>query len=61
MTKDLTGFELPPLPVPKSESEEKSSEESKPDVKELLYSFVDFGKAQLQSLKKIVFNEKDVS
>lgn len=59
VTKDLTGFELPTLPAPKSEPEVNSSEGSKPDVKELLYSFVDFGKEQLNSLKKFVLNEKD--
>lgn len=61
MTKDLTGFELPTLPAPKSDIEINNSEESKPDVKELFYSFIDFGKEKLNSLKKLILNEKDVS
>lgn len=61
MTKDLTGFELPPLPAPKSEAEAENSGESKPDVKELLYSIIDFGKEKLKSLKQIILNEKDAS
>lgn len=61
VTKDLTGFELPPLPVPKSEPEAENSKEAKPDLKEFLYSLVDQAKEQLDSLKKNIFNDKKVS
>lgn len=61
MTKDLTGFELPPLPAPKIKPEADNSGESKPDVRELLYSIVDFGKEKIKSLKQIILNEKDAS
>lgn len=61
VTKDLTGFELPPLPAPKNEPDAETSGESKPDVKELFYTIVNFGKGQLKLLKNIILNEKDAS
>jgi len=59
--KDLTGFELPPLPASKIEAEPKNSGETKPDVKELFYSLIDYGKNQLESVKKIVLNKENGS
>lgn len=54
VTKDLTGFDLPALPVPKEESETDKSVESKPDIKELFFSMIEQVKGLLESLKKIV-------
>ncbi|XP_060849170.1 MICOS complex subunit Mic27 [Rhopalosiphum padi] len=60
VTKDLTGFELPPLPLPKAESQSDNSEEtSKPDWTELFVSLFDYVKEPLESLKQMVFNEKN--
>lgn len=61
VTKDLTGFELPPLPVPKSEPQADSSGVSKPDLKELLFSLIDYVMEPLESFKKKIFNDKNVS
>lgn len=52
---------MPPLPAPKTESESVDNKETKPDVKELLFSLLDYVKESIESLKKIVFNEKNVS
>ncbi|XP_025422417.1 MICOS complex subunit Mic27 isoform X2 [Sipha flava] len=59
VTKDITGFELPPLPTPKNDQESNKSVENKPDLKELLFSIMDSAKGLLESLKKMVFNEKN--
>lgn len=60
VTKDLTGFELPSLPAPKGEPSVDNDGESKPDLKELLFSLIDSAKKPLEFLKQIVFNEKNV-
>lgn len=52
VTKDLTGFELPSLPAPKNESQADSFGVSKPDLKELLFSLIDYVMEPLESLKK---------
>ncbi|VVC24874.1 Hypothetical protein CINCED_3A020642 [Cinara cedri] len=59
VTKDLTGYELPPLPAPKSEIEVDNSGITKPDLKELLSSLTDYIKKPMEYLKKIVFDEKN--
>lgn len=61
VSKDLTGYELPPLPAPKGELEVDNSGGNKPDVKELLYSLMEYIKKPMESLKAIILNEKDVS
>lgn len=61
MSKDLTGFELPPLPVPKTEAETDNSGESKPDVKELLFSLMKYITEPLESLKNSILDKKEVS
>ncbi|KAL4097976.1 hypothetical protein QTP88_022654 [Uroleucon formosanum] len=62
VTKDLTGFELPSLPLPKAESQSDNSEDSsKPDLKELFFSLIDYVKEPLESLKQMVFNGKNVN
>jgi len=61
VSKDLTGFELPPLPTPKSETEADNSGENKPDLKELLVTLLDYVKEPLEYLKKMIFDEKNVS
>jgi len=62
VTKDLTGFELPPLPLPKAEPQSDNSEESsKPDLKQLLFSLIDYLKVPLESFKQMVFSEKNVN
>lgn len=60
VTKDLTGFDLPALPAPKEESETENSVTSKPDLKELFFSIFEQVKQSLESLKKIIINEKNV-
>jgi len=52
VTKDLTGFELPSLPAPKNEPQADSFGVSKPDLKELLFSLIDYVMEPLESLKK---------
>jgi hypothetical protein len=60
VTKDLTGYELPSLPPPKAESQSDSPEDSsKPDLKELFFSLVDYVKEPLESLKQMVFDGKN--
>lgn len=60
VTKDLTGFELPSLPLPKAESQSDNSEEtSKPDWTELFISLFDYVKEPLESLKQMIFNGKN--
>ncbi|NP_001155499.1 apolipoprotein O-like [Acyrthosiphon pisum] len=60
VTKDLTGFELPSLPLPKAESQSDNSEDSsKPDLKELFFSLIDYVKEPLESFKQMVFNGKN--
>ncbi|XP_025195019.1 MICOS complex subunit Mic27 [Melanaphis sacchari] len=60
VTKDLTGFELPSLPLPKAESQFDNPEEtSKPDWIELFISLFDYVKEPLESLKQMVFNGKN--
>ena len=62
VTKDLTGFELPSLPPPKAETQSYNSEESsKPDLKKLFVSLIDYVKEPLESLKQLVFNGKNVN
>lgn len=61
VTKDLTGFELPSLPAPKIENEVDKSGVTKPDLKELFSSLTDYVKEKLEYVKKITFNEKNVS
>jgi len=62
VTKDLTGFELPSLPLPKAEPQSDNSEEtSKPDWTELFISLFDYVKKPLESLKQMGFNEKNVN
>lgn len=61
VTKDLTGFELPPLPAPKIENEVDKPGVTKPDLKELFSSLTDYLKEKLEYVKKITFNEKNVS
>lgn len=62
VTKDLTGFELPSLPPPKAESQSDNSEDSsKPDLKELFFSLIDYVKEPLESFKQMVFNGKNVN
>lgn len=61
VSKDLTGFELPPLPTPKGESESTDNKETKPDLNELWLSLLNYVKGPLESLKKFVLNEKNVS
>lgn len=62
VTKDLTGYELPSLPLPKAEPQSDNSEEtSKPDWTELFISLFDYVKEPLESLKQMVFNGKNVN
>lgn len=59
VSKDLTGFELPPLPIPKNETEADNSGGNKPDLKELLVLLLDYVKEPLEYLKKMIFDEKN--
>ncbi|XP_050545804.1 MICOS complex subunit Mic27-like [Daktulosphaira vitifoliae] len=59
VTKDLSGFELPSLPSPKEESE--NSNEEKPELKELYNSLLEFISSNLNSAKKLIFNDKNGS
>jgi len=50
------------LPPPKAESQSDSPEDSsKPDLKELFFSLVDYVKEPLESLKQMVFDGKNVN
>jgi len=50
------------LPLPKSESQSDTTEDSsKPDLKELFFSLMDYVKEPLESLKQMVFNGKNVN
>jgi len=53
---------LPSLPLPKAESQSDNSEDSsKPDLKELFSSLIDYVKEPLESFKQLVFNGKNVN
>jgi len=50
------------LPLPKAESQSDNSEDSsKPDLKELFFSLIDYVKEPLESFKQMVFNGKNVN
>ncbi|XP_050421433.1 MICOS complex subunit Mic27 [Adelges cooleyi] len=57
ITKDVTGFELPPLPAPK---DLETSSENKPDLKTLFSSSIEYINGKFDSLKKLILNNKDV-